>query len=278
MARNKFTIVGFADEAVFLRASAKVLGVRPIFAKTTTYPAGEMAVIGPAHPEKHAIIVANIKEAPDSLFRVLLLAEALRIAGAKRLDLIAPWIAYGRQDRAAKPGEAPAGIVVARLLSSVFRRIVTLDMHSERFWKAFKSKMFNVLPPIQDMMPLLEKYDAVAAPDHGARERAKWMAKGAKLPLIQLEKKRSGMHVSTRIVRGRLDGKRVLIVDDMADSGSTLFEAARVLRQAGAKRVDAFVTHAIDLKTLKRKSHGRLGAIYAGFDHASETYAPWCLY
>ncbi len=270
MARNNI-VIGFKNEADLVRSIAKQTKARAVFASEQIYPAGEWAVSGPANPGKTVIVAANVMEQPHSLFRILLLAEALRTAGAKKLTLVAPWIAYGRQDRAVKPGESPAGLVVARQLSASFNKIVTLDAHSERFIKSFGwGKLVNLLPPKGFLS--LEKYDAVTATDYGAHDRAKRIAKFHALPVIQLEKIRHGAHVSTHAYRKHLDGKRILLVDDMADSGSTLFEAARVMREAGAKGVDAFVTHAIDLKALKRKSRGKLGSIHAAFDHANGTY------
>jgi len=278
MARNNVSVIGFADDAAILRIFAKRFGVRPLFAKTATYPAGEMALSGPAEPGKHMTVVANIKETPDSLFRVLLLAEALRAAGAKRLDLVAPWIAYGRQDRAVQAGEAPAGIVVARLLSSAFNKIVTLDAHSERFQKAFGGKLANILPSTKLLMPIVRTYDFVAAPDRGANGRTQRIAKAARLPMIQFVKKHIGRTVSVK-AEGKMDvrGKCVLLIDDLVDSGATLIAAARVLRSAGAEHVDAFVTHAVDLKVLKRRTRGWIGSVQAAFDHASGDYAEWLM-
>lgn len=273
MDRNKQIVVGFSDEARLVRALAKQLHVKPVFAAMSRYAAGEMAVSLSRltlHTSRF-IVVANVREAPESLFRVLLLAEALRVSGARHVTLIAPWIAYGRQDRAVKPGESPAGLVVARLLKGAFDRIVTLDAHSPAFQRAFGSRLVNVLPPVESVGT---GFDVVAAPDHGARGRALRVARAFRVPCVQLEKRRRGTSVIGMRLVGRADlsGKRVLLIDDMADSGSTLFEAARVLRQAGAKRVDAFVTHAIDLKKLKHKSRGRLESVSAAFDHANNDY------
>lgn len=270
MARNKFTLVGFQDEKRFVSSLAKRLGARPLFASEFTYAAGERALVGPKNPGRHVVVAANIGEEPEALFRALLLAEALRSSGARRVILVAPWIAYGRQDRPTKAGESPAGIIVARLLARAFDRIVTLDAHSERFRRAFSSKLVNVLPPV-DL--IASKYDAVAAPDRGAHNRARRFAKAMRMPLVQLVKARRGKTVSVRIEgMPKLASARILLIDDMADSGSTLFEAAKALKARGAKQVDAFVTHAIDLAALKRKSRGRLGAVHAAFDHASNTY------
>lgn len=262
-------VVGFQDEAKLVRAIAKRLRAKAIFASASSYRAGEIAILGPMHASRHCAVVTDITEDPRTMFRAGALSEALRDAGARRVDLVAPWIAYGRQDRATRRGEAAAGRVVGKMLSLVFDRVITLDAHSPEFMKSFRGKLANVLP----MTPLVaRRTSCVAAPDRGATSRAHHAASSLGVPLVVVEKKR----VKGRVVASRLDAKEqdikgthVLLVDDIADSGETLRNALCVLKAAGAARVSVAVTHAVHLAELRAKYRGMFDRIDAAYDHAT---------
>ncbi|MBI5655114.1 ribose-phosphate pyrophosphokinase [Candidatus Uhrbacteria bacterium] len=273
---KKITVVGFKDEAKLVKDVARLVGGDVYLAETTRYRSGELKVTGLAKPTQHTVVAANIWEDPDVLFRTLLLSHELRSAGTSRLDLIAPWIAYGRQDHATQPGEEAAGIMVGRMLSAMFDRIVTLDAHSQKFIDGFKGKMRNVVPWAE--LKLAGKFDLVAAPDEGATSRASYAAESLGLPFIVIEKKR--IHAGTKnglpiqkiisiLPAGvKVKGARILLVDDMADTGETLKAAAVELKKAGAKNVTASVSHAFDLGKLKKGLAPQIASVTAFFDHA----------
>lgn len=270
--------MGFFDESLLVRAVARCFRVKPLFVQVSRYRAGEIAMVGPRRVGHRVIVVTNITSDPMTLFRSGLLVEALRDHGARRVELLAPWIAYGRQDKAARAGEAPAGRVVGRLLSTIFDRIVTLDAHSHAFIKAFRGKLLNILP-LEEIIrsrsverSSTQKDMLIAAPDSGARDRAKRAADALGVPFIVVEKKR----VRGKIVASRLDarekdiqGAHALLIDDIADSGETLVRAACVLKAAGVASVSARVTHAVNLTQLRRAHHGVLHRIDAVFDHST---------
>lgn len=269
MARNKPSVVGFKDEAPLVKRVAKLLDVKPSFVRQGKYRAGEMKLVGPAKPAREAVVAACVTESPESLLRVLSLAHELRHAGAKHLTLLAPWIAYGRQDRATHPGEEPMGLMVGKLLSAMFDRIVTLDAHSPEFIDSFRGKLVNVLPW---RSLKASGIDLVAAPDHGAIERASFAADALGVPFIVIEKTRLGKKVSVRLPAGvEVEGARILLVDDMADSGGTLLAAAKALKKAGARSAEATVTHVFDPSGLERRLGSAVKKIRSVFDHASCT-------
>jgi len=265
MAPNKLSVVGFRDEAPLVRRAAKLLGAKPSFVRQGRYRAGEMKLVGPAKPAREAVVAACVGESPESLLRVLSLAHELRHAGAGRLTLLAPWIAYGRQDRATHPGEEPMGLMVGKLLSSMFDRIVTLDAHSPAFVGSFKGKLVDVLPW---MAMQASGIDLVAAPDHGAIERASLAADALGVPFIVVEKKRSGKKTTAKLQPGtRVKGAHILLVDDMADSGGTLKAAARGLKRAGVASVRAVVSHAFSLALLRERLAADVAEVSAHYDH-----------
>lgn len=278
--KRNFSIVGFTDESALVRAVAERVGIRPLFANESSYRAGEMVVIGPVNPFRHVLLVTNIWEHAPSVFRTLLLADALRNAGATRVDLLAPWIAYGRQDRVTVAGEAPAGIVIGRLLAHTFDHMTTLDAHSPEFIRSFRGRLVSVMLLQKGIQSRRHRISLVVAPDRGATERAKRVARSLRVPFAVITKKR----VNGRVVSSCLDirekdvlGARALLVDDIADSGGTLESAVCVLRSAGAASVSAFVSHAVDLTALRSSAKGMLDHVDAAFDHKTKKMSPQVL-
>lgn len=272
MARNEFLVVGFKDEAPLARRVAAALKTKAKFVAAEKYRAGELNLLGPSAVPRRVVVAANVREPAESLFRVLSLAHGLRQVGAKRVVLLAPWIAYGRQDRATHPGEEPLGLLVGNLLGSMFDRIVTLDAHSPAFMAAFKGRLANVMPWASFKMPGI---DLVVAPDRGATERASLAADALGVPFMVIEKKRlvGARHaapVQSKLPGGaKVKGARVLLVDDMSDSGGTLKAAARVLKEAGAASVVAVVSQAFDLCRLNSSLAPEIAAVECLSDHAS---------
>jgi ribose-phosphate pyrophosphokinase len=257
----KLSVIGFKDEATLVRGVAKVLKVNPQFVTVKKYHAGEWTVFNRAKIGRRTIVVGSVWEDPAKIFRLTLLLHAVKEAGAKKVVLLAPWIAYGRQDRPAKPGETAAGEVVAQtLLANGVDEIVTLDAHGDRFKKFFRGKLVNIYPVatvVEHAKKL--KATAIAAPDKGAVGRAQLVAKKLRVSVIVVEKRRIGPgRVKSKLLSGKPKGKRILIVDDMADSGGTLKEAKKILLKNGALSVNFFVTHAIN------------GSIDSAFDHRTK--------
>lgn len=182
------------------------------------------------------------------------------------MTLIAPWVAYGRQDRTDKAGDSPAGLVVAQILSRTFDRIVTLDAHSPAFIKAFGNRLVNVMPALGKMTGV----DVIVAPDRGAAQRVKRLAETWKVPFVVLGKKHVKGGVVTKMAkkdRMQVRGRRALVVDDMADSGGTLKAAARILHQAGVSDIRIFVTHALNPIELRQSLKGQISGLDWAYDH-----------
>jgi ribose-phosphate pyrophosphokinase len=212
---------------------------------------------------------------PSFFFRALSAAVLLREAGFKRLTLVAPFIAYGRQDRAVAPGEAPVGRMLGEHLSQSFDRVVTLDAHSFEFTHSFGGKLHSLLPiPAKEIFSFEPTY--IAAPDQGATRRAKAFAAAYKLPSITLQKKRAGRSVRVSLPRRKsFHRQRVLLVDDMADSGQTLYEARDLFLGLGAVSVGVYVTHLIDNPKRPAGFRKDFAAVIAAYDHKRKRLAPW---
>lgn len=253
------SIAGFEGRDAFARALARELGATYASLAVSTYRAGERVVrvspLGSARGRlrvsKRCLLVADLEADGESMWRVLLAADALHRAGATNVSLLAPWMAYGRQDRPAKTRESTGGAALGSVLSRVFRRIYTLDAHSRLFRRHFGNRLKSL--SARDLAVSVASRrggatpTAIAAPDRGAEKRAKAVARKLRLPFIRCEKVRArpGMGgVRSRVSSGDPKGQRVLLVDDMVDSGGTLAETAKALRRRGARSVGAIVTHA----------------------------------
>ena len=269
-----YQILGFEDERQLVTAFAKRLGVDPVFALETQYRAGELTVRMPSITAKDVLLIANIHEEPRYALRTLFVAKALRHTGVRHCALLAPWIAYGRQDRVPRPGEVPGGLVVGDMLSRLFDKIVTLDAHSPMFVRAFRRKLVNVwVAPDAAFQEQLGQVDVIIAADHGAMRRAKTCAASMKLSCVVLEKQRNADGVKTTLLAKdikRISGKHVLIVDDISDTGGTLVSAAVMLREHGTESVQALVSHVPNLAVLRERVGGVL-KVEALHDHATQT-------
>jgi ribose-phosphate pyrophosphokinase len=194
----------------------------------------------------------------DKLCRLLFFAGALRDAGAARVTGIAPYLAYARKDRRTQPQDPISSRYVAQLIEAVgVDRILTVDVHNlAAFENAFRRPTVHVEARplfVSHLLPVLhEREVAVVSPDAGGTKRAELFraslasAMGAEIPLSFLEKRRSGGVVGGQeAVVGSVEGRTVVIVDDLVSTGTTLARAAAACRAQGAGAVYATVTHGL---------------------------------
>jgi len=187
------------------------------------------------------------------LMELLIIMDAARRGGAERVTAVVPVYGYARQDKKDR-SRAP---ITAKLVADVMEvaganRVVTIDLHASQI-QGF------VTYPIDNLyaMPLLETAlraelgdlsdVVIVSPDAGAAKRAQYLATSmGDLPLAIFSKQRIRPNeVAKMILVGEVTGKRVAIIDDMADTCGTLVLAARELKDAGAKEVIAVITHGI---------------------------------
>lgn len=200
-----------------------------------------------------AIVVRSLDDPDAKLVQLLLAADALRRAGARRVVLVAPYLAYMRQDRVFRIGEPLSQRVVARLLGGAFDRVLSVEAHLHR-----TRRLADVFPcPARSLSaaPLLARWclaqpavKLVVGPDEESAPWVRALARQAGLAWAVARKQRLG----DRRVRLELPelpdlsgSARCLIVDDVASTGGTLAALARVLRGRGVRHVDAFVVHAL---------------------------------
>ncbi|MDD3797753.1 MAG: ribose-phosphate diphosphokinase [Novosphingobium sp.] len=215
------------------------------------FPDGESLVrVENATPT--AILYRSLDDPNAKLVELLLAAAALRDNGAARVILVAPYLAYMRQDIAFHPGEAVSQKVIGALLARHFDAVVTVDPHLHRI-----HSLGQVMPGIAAVAlsaapALSAALDDTAAPvvvgpDSESRQWVEAIATPLGLDVLVGAKHRRGdREVSIAIDGiGEVAGRKAVLVDDVIASGATLIEAAQLLRDAGAIAVEALATHCL---------------------------------
>lgn len=230
---------------------AQELGIALREVSVRHFPDGESLVrVDPW--EGAALLYRSLDDPNARLVELLLAVSALRENGARRVMLIAPYLAYMRQDIAFHPGEAVSQRVISGLLAERFDGVLTVDPHLHRI-----ATLAEVMPGTDAICltaaPLLSGALANVAgavlvgPDSESRQWVTAIAEPLGLDVLVGEKIRSGdRQVAIRIpgIEG-VQGRPAVLVDDVVSSGQTLIEAAHLLRQAGAARIEALATHCL---------------------------------
>jgi ribose-phosphate pyrophosphokinase len=197
------------------------------------------------------VIQSTSAPANDHLMELLILIDALRRASARRITAVIPYFGYARQDR--KPG--PRTPISAKLVANMIDRagadrVATLDLHAGQIQGFFDIPTDNLFAAPVMVQDIRETFDAnnliVVSPDVGGVVRARGLAKRIDAPLAIIDKRRERPGDSEVMnVIGNVAGRTCLLVDDIADSGGTLVNAAEALLDKGANEVTAYITHGV---------------------------------
>ena len=186
----------------------------------------------------------------ENLMELLLTIDAAKRASAYKVIAVMPDFGWARQDRKDKPRVSIGAKLVANLLCAAgVDRIMTCDLHADQIQGFFDVPVDHVYAS-KVFIPYLKSLNienlAIAAPDMGGAKRANAYAKELACPVIICHKSRERANVVASITAiGDVEGKNVVIVDDMIDTAGTLTKAADVLKEKGALSVRACATHAI---------------------------------
>jgi ribose-phosphate pyrophosphokinase len=185
----------------------------------------------------------------DHLMELVIMADALRRASARRITAVLPYYGYARQDRKVAPRVPITAKVVAEMLMVVgVRRVLSMDLHAGQI-----QGFFNI--PVDHLYaaPILLKYISstfqnvvMVSPDAGGVERTRAFAKRLKADLAIIDKRRDRPNESKAMnVIGDVAGKTAILLDDMVDTAGTLCSAAAMLVEAGAREVHACCSHPV---------------------------------
>ncbi len=203
-------------------------------------------------------LVASVLSDPRTLFDLLALHRLILENGASRINIVIPYLGYARQDRPNRAGEGSIGVMVSLLLRKLERSTCfVFDVHSDRIRKAL-GRSVRELPALSLFARVLSQSppDVVVSPDTGAIPRAEALARlfEPRPGVACIEKIRPRANIAVaKCLRGDVAGKRVLVVDDMIDTGGTLAEAVKLLTQQGARSIDLAATHGLFSRNARRR-------------------------
>jgi ribose-phosphate pyrophosphokinase len=184
------------------------------------------------------------------LMELCVMIDAFRRSSASRITAVMPYYGYARQDRKDKPRVPISAKLVANLLSAAgASRVLTMDLHKAQIQGFFDIPVDHLFaaPVIIDYLARLGYPDlTIVSPDAGGAERARAYAKrlGAELAIIDKRRSEDGAAEVMNVV-GNVAGRTCIIQDDIIDTGGTIVNAARALREAGATRVLACAVHGV---------------------------------
>jgi len=191
----------------------------------------------------------------DALMELMLMIDAAKRASASEITVVAPYMAYSRQDRKARGREPISAATVIRILQSAGAdRLVSIDMHSPQTQATFNGPFDHLTAEVLLQSALTSRvrtnYDkfVVVSPDGGRAKVAEHYADKLKVDVVHMPKSRD-RHDSNTITRpnrvGGVDGRTCLLIDDMIDTARTLASAAEALKNSGAGRIIVGATHGL---------------------------------
>jgi ribose-phosphate pyrophosphokinase len=188
----------------------------------------------------------------DNLMELLVMADACRRASATRITALIPYFGFARQDRRPRASRVPiTAKLVAKLIASAgIDRVLTVDLHADQIQGFFDIAVDNVYAsPVLLGDAWKQKYKdmVVVSPDVGGVVRARALAKrldDADLAIIDKRRPQANMAQVMNVI-GSVDGKTCVMIDDLVDTAGTLCEAGKILKNRGAVRVVAYITHPV---------------------------------
>lgn len=238
------------------------------------FPDGELFVDVQAQVrERRVFVIQTIARHPNRyLMQLLLIIDALKRASAKQIIAVIPYFGYGRQDRRDKPHVPITAKLVADLLEKAgVHHLLTMDLHVDQIQGFFNIPVDTLYARPCLIEAFLQKGSAlsqcvVATPDVGSVKLCRAYARDLDVNLVIVDKQRvSAQEVKTTAVIGSVEGKDVLLADDVFSTGSTMSSAAKACHERGARRVFAAVSHGLFVgPALDRLERSPIEALFVG--------------
>ena len=186
----------------------------------------------------------------DNLMELLIMTDALKRSSANSITAVVPYYGYARQDRKAAPRVPITAKLVANLMETAgITRMVTVDLHASQIQGFFDIPVDNLYGAILFMDYIKAKNfknPIIASPDIGGVARARYFANKLGLDMVIVDKRREKANESEVMnIIGKVEGKDVILIDDMVDTAGTMVKAASALKKLGANSVMACCTHPV---------------------------------
>jgi ribose-phosphate pyrophosphokinase len=274
-------ILCFDDEVEFARALGLASGLPVQRIARHRFPDGELKLTLPPKLDGEVRILRSLHRPNEKLVELVLAARAARELGARDVTLIAPYLAYMRQDSAFAPGEVVSQKVIGRLLAELFDAVVTVDPHLHRVATLTeavplaRAVALSAAPLIGHFVAMRCRSPLLVGPDAESAQWAKEVARAARTDWVTGEKHRKGdRDVTIGLPDHGYRGRHAVIVDDVASTGRTVLATARLLLDRGVARVDVMVTHAVFAAgALNELRDGGVGNVWStdSIPHASNS-------
>ena len=243
---------GNANKAL-AKSVAKNLGITLGKASVKTFSDGEISVEIEENVRGQDIYIIQPLCDPvnDNLMELLIMVDALKRSSVERISVVLPYFGYSRQDRRARSARVPiTAKVVANMLTSMgVERLLTIDLHADQIQGFFDIPVDNIYATplfLADIHKQNYKDTIIVSPDVGGVVRARALAKQLNSDLAIVDKRRPEANVSEVMqIIGDVKDKCCIIVDDICDTAGTLCHAADALKDQGASKVFAYITHPI---------------------------------
>ena len=234
---------------------AQNLGLPVGQSEVVTFSDGEVSVSIQESVRGSDVFVVQSTSSPvnDHLMELLIMIDAFKRASAGRITAVIPYMGYARQDRKAKARDPISAKLVADLITAAGAdRVLSMDLHCPQIQGFFDIPVDHLLG-----VPILAPYFVekfkdnkddvmVVSPDLGSVTRARNFASYLDAPIAIIDKRRPKANVSEIMnIIGDINGKNVVIIDDIIDTAGTLCNAANALKERGAKSVRACATHGV---------------------------------
>lgn len=193
------------------------------------------------------IVQSTSKPTNDNLMELLLIVDAVKRAGAKKIIAVVPYFGYSRQNRQTHPyGTISAQLVANIIEASGIDHLFTIDLHALNIQSYFKNSITNIETTDIFANLLKEKNNIViASPDAGGSERVLNLSHALGVNFVTINKTRKNDTCEMGNITGNVQGLHCILLDDIVDTGTTLCLAAEILMQNGALSVEAIATHAV---------------------------------
>lgn len=270
MSIGNLKILSGCSNPLLVNEIAEFVGVPLVNATVNCFPDGETftQIKENVRGADVFIVQSTCNPANHNIMELLIMIDAAKRASADRITAVLPFFGYARQDRKDRPRVPITAKLVANLLVAAGAdRILTMDLHSPQIAGFFDIPVDH-LYATSVFYNYLERYRSdkltVVSPDVGGLKVAAAYADLLDCPLGIVAKRRTDAeHVQPLDVIGEVEGRDILLVDDMTESGGTLNEAAKLLKSRGALKISAAVTHGVlNEKGYERLREGNIDEIF----------------